>query len=287
MKIGFIGLGIMGRPMALNLLKAGFELTVYNRTASKCETLREAGADVASSPAEAARGADAVITIVSNTCDVEEVLLGPQGVHQGIASGAVVIDMSTISPIATEQFARRFEELGVSMLDAPVSGGDTGAQAGTLSIMVGGPAEAFQRCLPVFQAMGKTITHIGPSGHGQKTKLVNQVLGAGTCMAMVDAVRLMQKSGLDCDKAIQALAGGAAGSWQWSNLAPRVVAEDFAPGFMIKLLSKDLRLVEELARSLNLELPIQQETAQCFFKAEASGLGDLGTQGVYRLFEKK
>ena len=256
-KVGFIGLGIMGIPMVRNLMKAGFDVTVYNRTASKADKMVAEGAIKANSPAEVARKNSVVITMVSDTPDVESVILGENGVIEGIQPDAVVIDMSTISPQATRKLAARLEEKKAHMLDAPVSGGEGGAIAGTLSIMVGGDAAILERCRPVLEAMGKTITYIGGHGMGQTTKLMNQILVAGNLNAVCEALVFAQKQGVDLQKAIEAVKGGAAGSWQLSNLGPKIIKRDFAPGFMVELLQKDLRLVNEAAESTKTPLLAQ------------------------------
>ncbi|MCK5088112.1 MAG: NAD(P)-dependent oxidoreductase, partial [Melioribacteraceae bacterium] len=254
-KIGFIGMGIMGQPMSLNLIKAGFDVTAYNRTESKTKPIVVAEGKSASSPKETAENSDIIITIVSDTPDVEEVILGENGVINGAKEGSVVIDMSTISPSATQEIAERLSEKGIEMLDAPVSGGDTGAINGTLAIMVGGKKEVLENCMPVFEAMGKTITHCGANGMGQIVKLCNQILVSVTNMAVSEAVLFAQKSGVDAQTMIEATKGGAAGSWQLANQGPKMVDEDFAPGFMIDLQQKDLRLVLEAASKMNLPIP--------------------------------
>lgn len=284
--IGFIGLGIMGLPMARNLMKAGFELTVYNRTHAKCDALAAEGAKVAASPAEAAANTDAVITIVTDTPDVEQVILGAEGVIQSVKPGTVVIDMSTISPKATRKMSQALAAKGAGMLDAPVSGGDIGAQKGTLTIMVGGEAADFERVLPVFQAMGKTITHVGPSGAGQCTKLCNQVLVAIHLVAVSESLLLAKTSGLDLHKTLAVLTGGAANSWSLQNLGPRIVDGDHNPGFMVRLLLKDLRLVMEAAADGDLPLIGTSLAQQMFIAVEKMGCGDLGTQSVIRAFEQ-
>ncbi len=281
-KIGFIGLGIMGKPMALNLMKAGFELVVYNRTKSKMNALIEQGAVGADSPKEVAENSDIIITIVSDTPDVEDVILGEQGVIHGAKAGSVVIDMSTISPSATKEMAAKLKEKNVDMLDAPVSGGDTGAINGTLAIMVGGDKEVLDRCMPVFNAMGKTITHTGTNGMGQVVKLCNQILVSVTNMAVSEAVLFAQKSGVDPHTMIEATKGGAAGSWQLANLGPKMVDEDFAPGFMIDLQQKDLRLVLEAASQLNLPLLALSYVHQMYTSNQANGEGKEGTQALYK-----
>jgi 3-hydroxyisobutyrate dehydrogenase len=286
MNIGFIGLGIMGRPMALNLLKAGFTLTVYNRTASKVKPLVDAGAAASGSAREVAERSAVVITMVSDTPDVEAVLFGEEGVWDGLREGQVVIDMSSISPAATRGIAARLAEKWVSMLDAPVTGGEKGAIEATLAIMVGGKKQTFDHCLNIFKAMGKTIVHAGPSGSGQTTKLVNQILCAQHIMAMADGLRFARESGLDLETTLAAVSGGAAGSWMLSNLAPRILQNDFAPGFMIKLQQKDLRLVQEAQREMRGKYPATDLAYSLFTRAVENGLGELGTQGFIRVYEE-
>ncbi|RMD82592.1 MAG: NAD(P)-dependent oxidoreductase, partial [Chloroflexi bacterium] len=242
-RIGFIGLGIMGRGMAANILRAGFPLTVWNRTPGRTDEFVAAGAQLATSPADLAERSDIVISCVSDTPDVEAVLFGPQGAIEGARAGMLMIDMSTISPQGAQQFAARLAERGIGFLDAPVSGGSEGAARGTLSIMVGGPADLVERAMPVLQAMGKTITHVGGHGAGQTVKLVNQILVVGTMLAISEAFVFAQASGVDLEKALTAVSGGAAGSWMLSNRGPQVIRRDWRPGFTIDLQQKDLRLV--------------------------------------------
>ena len=285
-RIGFIGLGIMGKPMAHNLLKAGYSLTVYNRSDGPVEELVAAGATAAASPQAVAANADVVVTIVTDTPDVQQVLLGENGVIHTIAQDAVVIDMSTISPTATREIVRSIQEKGASMLDAPVSGGEGGAIAGALSIMVGGEEAVFNRCLPIFETLGKNIVHVGQSGAGQLTKLCNQIAVAVTNLAMSEALIFGAKSGLDLKKMQHAIQGGAAGSWQLSNLAPRVLERDFAPGFMVKLQQKDLRLVLQEADRLKLSLPATSLVHHLFHALESQGAGDEGTQALVKVLEQ-
>ena len=285
MHIGFVGLGIMGKPMAMNLLKAGFTLTVYNRTAAKCGPLVDAGAAAVGSPRDAAKCSDVVVTIVSDTPDVEAVLFGEEGIWHGLKDGQIVIDMSSISPAETERYAARLIEKNVEMLDAPVTGGEKGAIEGTLAIMVGGKREAFNRCLPIFQALGKTIVYAGQSGSGQKTKLVNQMLCAQHIVSMAEGLRFARLSGLDMETTLKVVSGGAAGSWMLSNLAPRILQNDFAPGFTIKLQQKDLRLVREALQDMKGIYPAADLAYALFTEAVASGLGELGTQGLINLFK--
>lgn len=253
--VGFIGLGIMGQGMARNLLKAGFTLSVWNRTASKAEALAAEGATTRATPAEVAAHSDIIITCVSDTPDVEAVILGENGVIHGAKAGSLVIDCSTISPQATQVMAEKLAAKNIRMLDAPISGGSEGAAKGTLSIMVGGAAEDFERAMPAFQAMGKTITHVGGTGAGQTVKLVNQVLVVGNCLAMCEALLLAQAGGVDLKKTYDAISQGAAGSWMFTNRAPQIINRDWRPGFMVSLQQKDLRLVLEAADQLGVPLP--------------------------------
>jgi 3-hydroxyisobutyrate dehydrogenase len=283
---GFIGLGIMGLPMARNLMKAGFNLAVYNRTASRCQPLVHEGATLAESPGQAAAHSDVVITMVTDTPDVEEVILGENGVIHSARPGLILIDMSTISPKATRRMAGLLHEKGVYLLDAPVSGGDIGAQNGTLTIMAGGEAAAFDRCMPVLQALGKTLTHVGPSGAGQCTKLCNQVLVAIHLVAVSESLLLAKSSGLDLHKTLQVLTGGAANSWSLQNLGPKIVDGDLNPGFMVRLLLKDLRLVMEAAADGDLPMIGTSFAQQMFIAVQKLGCGSLGTQSVIRAFEQ-
>ncbi|MBA7710062.1 2-hydroxy-3-oxopropionate reductase [subsurface metagenome] len=285
-KVGFIGLGIMGMPMAHNLIKAGFEVIVYNRTTSKAEQMVSKGAKKADSPKEVAEKSPVVITIVSDTPDVESVILGKNGVIEGIKPDSVVIDMSTISPQATQKIATRLREKGAYILDAPVSGGEQGAINGTLSIMVGGDAKIFERCRPILEAMGKSIIHVGPNSMGQTVKLMNQILVAGTLNAVVEALIFAQKAGVDLEKALEAVKGGAAGSWQLSNLAPRIIRRDFRPGFMVDLIQKDLRLVMGAAEVVKTPLPVTSFIHQMYYSLQSAGEGRDGTQALVKVLER-
>jgi 3-hydroxyisobutyrate dehydrogenase len=279
--LAFIGLGIMGRPMAGHLLAGGHRLRVHTRTRASAEPLLSAGAAWADSPAAASAGAEVVFICVSDTPDVRQVLLGPGGVVESARPGLTVVDHSTISPAATREMAAPLANRGVTLLDAPVSGGDVGARNATLSIMVGGDPAAFDRALPLLQLMGKTVTHCGPSGAGQLTKLVNQVLVSVTNLAVSEALTLAAAGGLDPARTIAAVAGGGAGSWQLSNLGPKMVAGDFAPGFMIDLQAKDLRLVREAADVAGVALPTVAHVAELFDQLRAQGRGRDGTQALF------
>jgi 3-hydroxyisobutyrate dehydrogenase-like beta-hydroxyacid dehydrogenase len=227
------------------------------------------------------------VTIVSDTPDVEQVLFGEGGVAEGLSEGKVVLDMSTISPAASIEFAKKLKKNGVVMLDAPVSGGQKGATDGTLSIMVGGSDEAFERCLPLLQAMGKTIIHVGGNGSGLATKMVNQVAGSMALLAMAEAMRIVAHSGVDTEKVLQALRGGAARSGMLEAYPERVLSGDFSPGFKIRLMNKDLRLASEFAQSLSLELPVFSRVRSLYREAEDNGMGELGVQGIYCYEEER
>jgi len=285
-RIGFIGLGIMGGAMSMNLLKAGFPLTVWNRTPEKMRPLLEAGAKPMDSPKEVAERADIVIDMVTDSKDVEEVLLGREGVIHGARPGTIVVDMSTISPIVTREIAKKLGEKGIRMLDAPVSGGDIGARNATLSIMVGGDAEAYEECLPVFQAMGKTITHIGGHGDGQVCKAVNQILVGANVLGVAEALMFASKAGVDVDKVLAAVSGGAAGSWQLANNGPKMLKGDYAPGFKVKDYIKDLRIIMETAAETKTPLVETAVVQQMFRNLDAEGLRDKGTQAVIVAVEK-
>ena len=285
-RIGFIGLGIMGRPMARNLMTAGYSLTVWNRSRPGIEELAREGASPASSPQEVARQSDVVITMVTDSPDVEEVALGPNGIIEGARPGLVHIDMSTISPTVTRRIASRLAERGIEMLDAPVSGGDTGARAGTLSIMVGGNEETFGRCRPVFAVLGRTIVHCGPNGAGQTVKLCNQIVVALNNLAMCEALVFAAKAGVDSRRMLEAVGAGAASSWALLNLAPRILDRDFRPGFKVTHQQKDLRLALEAAGQQASPLPGTSLAHQLFAAVEAEGLGAEGTQALVIALEK-
>jgi len=285
-RIGVVGTGIMGRPMALNLAKAGFDVTAYNRTAARAEALAKEGITVAKSVAEVGESCTVVITMVPDTDDVLEVVEGEGGLASSMKDGSVLIDMSTIAPGPTGELAARLVSKGIAMLDAPVSGGAWGAQQGTLSIMVGGEQATFERCLPVFDAIGKTIMLMGPSGMGQTTKLVNQILVVGVASTVAEALVFAAANGADLLKTIEAVGSGAAGSWQLSNLGPRMIRRDFAPGFMVKLQQKDLRLILEAAQDKHLPLAVTSIARQYFTAAEAAGLGEEGTQAIIKVVEQ-
>jgi 3-hydroxyisobutyrate dehydrogenase len=284
--VGFIGLGIMGSGMSRNLVSAGFDLTVWNRTPAKAQPLAAAGARVAASPADVARGCGVVFVCVSDTPDVEQVVLGDQGIVEGAAPGCLIIDMSTISPSATRSVAARLAERDVRFLDAPVSGGSEGAARGTLSIMVGGDAADLDRARPYLAAIGSTITHVGPVGAGQTCKLVNQVLVVVTMLGVAEALLLAQAGGLNLERAIQAVEGGAAGSWMLSNRGTQAIARDWRPGFSIDLQQKDLRLVLETADALGVPLLATSNVFQLYRTLQAAGLGHEGNHALVKALER-
>ena len=284
-RVGFIGLGIMGRGMALNLAKANFPLTVWNRTASKAKALAAAGATVATSPAAVAYESDIIFICVSDTPDVEAVILGDGGVLEGARPGSLVIDCSTISPTATKKIAATLSERGVHMLDAPISGGSEGAARGTLSIMVGGAEADFARALPALQAIGKQITHVGPTGAGQTVKLMNQILVVGNALAISEALLFAQASGVDLQRALEAVKAGAAGSWMLSYRGPQILERDWRPGFTIDLQQKDLRLVLEAADDNGTPTPGTALIFQFYRTLQAQGLGNEGNHALVKALE--
>ncbi len=284
-KVGFIGLGIMGRGMVDNLMKAGFDVTVWNRTASRMDAFVAKGAIPADSPKQVAELCDIIIICVSDTPDVEAVILGDAGVIHGASAGDLVIDMSTINPVNTVEIARQLHAKGIAMLDAPISGGSEGAANGTLSIMIGGSEADVARATPCFEAMGSTITHVGEQGAGQTVKLSNQILCVVNMLAASEALLFAQAGGVNLDKMLQAVTGGAAGSWMLANRGPQVIRDDWRPGFTIDLQQKDLRLV--LGAADKMGIPVIA-TALCFNlyrTLQAQGLGHEGNHGIVKALE--
>lgn len=282
MNVAFIGLGTMGIPMAMNLLAAGHQLTVHNRSRDRELPLVDAGAQRADTPAAAAAAADIIVICVSDTPDVEAVILGPEGVITGAQPGSLVIDMSTISPTATRAIATQLANHQIAMLDAPVSGGSEGAQNGTLSIMVGGEAEQVTRAMPVLSAMGKTITHVGPIGAGQTTKAINQIVVAGTFWAVAEGLSLGLKAELDMEKVVQAVGGGAAGSWAFTNRSGNMLDNTYPLGFRMRLHRKDLLIALGAARELGLPLPMAAYVEQIESGLIAQGFGDEDMSAIAR-----
>jgi len=285
MKIGFIGLGIMGRPMAKNLLKAGHPLVVHSRSRGPVDEVVKAGAKAASTPKEVAAQCDVLITMLPNSPDVEQVALGKDGILEGARAGLLFADMSTISPIVSKKVGEALAAKGVKMLDAPVSGGEKGAIDGALSIMVGGDRSTFDAVLPIFQAMGKTITLLGPLGMGGFTKLANQIIVAVNLTALAEALTLGKKAGLDRELLLTALGGGLAGSKCLEQKKPNYIAGTYNPGFKIDLHFKDLGLIMESARALGVPLPATAVVQELFSAMRVKGRGGLDHSGIITLLE--
>lgn len=286
MIIAFLGTGIMGAPMAANLIASGHTLRVYNRSAPKTAPLVAKGAQACATPAEAVAGAEVVITMLGLPKDVEEVYLGPAGVIASAASGAVLIDMTTSSPALAVRIADAAAARGLSALDAPVSGGEIGAINGKLSIMVGGSADAFERMRPVFEAMGTNINHLGPAGSGQHCKLVNQTVIAGTMLGVAEGISYAIRSGLDPNQVLAAIGTGAASSFLLNGLGPKMIAADFAPGFMIEHIAKDLALAAEEGRRMALDLEGLAVALNRYSSLRDNGFGREGTQALIRSYRE-
>ncbi len=284
-KIGFIGLGVMGASMASRLIDAGYELYIHNRTKSKGDALAARGALWCGSPREVAENAEITFTIVGYPRDVEEVYLGKDGLIEGASGGKIFCDMTTTKPSLDIMIAERLAEKGAEMADAPVSGGDTGAKNGTLSIMAGCSSEVFRALLPCFEAMGKNITHMGPVGSGQHTKMANQIVIAGTMCGVSEALVYGAKAGLDLEKMVSTISKGAAGCWTLDNLAPRVLRGDYEPGFMVDHFIKDMGIALDEAERMELPLPSIALTKQLYLAIRAEGMGRKGTQVLVKALE--
>ncbi len=277
---------MMGKRMARRLLRAGYSLVVHNRSRGPVEELAREGAEPAWSPREVAERVDVLITMVPDSPDVEKVLFGEGGVAESGKRGLIVVDMSTISPIKAREFAERLRERGIEMLDAPVSGGTIGAEQGTLTIMVGGRREVFEKVKPILSVLGKKITYMGGNGAGQSTKICNQVAIAGALLGVCESLLLAKASGLDPMKVIDVLSGGAASSWQLINLGPKIVERDFEPGFKASHFRKDLRIAREIGEELDLPLLGAGMVYELLKSLEAEGLGEKGTQALALVLEK-
>jgi 3-hydroxyisobutyrate dehydrogenase len=283
--IGFVGLGIMGHGMAANLVDAGIETAVWNRTAGRADDLVVAGAVLLPSPGDVAAQCDVVMICVSDTPDVEAVVFGDQGLATALRPGALIVDHSTISPEATKRFADEVSQLGGHWLDAPVSGGSEGAVNGTLSIMIGGDADQVARAMPYLEVVGATITHVGPTGAGQLVKAVNQILVVLNQLAVSEALLLADAGGLDLEATLKAVEGGAAGSWMLSNRGPQMIERDWRPGFTIDLQQKDLRLVLDAADELGVPVPGTSLVFQLYRALQAQGLGSDGNHALVKALE--
>lgn len=286
MNITWIGTGVMGASMAINLKNCGHTLTLFNRTQEKAEKIAaECGMRVASSIAEAVKEADAVFTIVGYPDDVQEVMLSTDGVFSHAPQGCLIVDMTTSLPSLAVLLHAKAKGKGLRLLDAPVSGGDAGAKNGTLSIMVGGDKEDFDAALPLFECMGKNIVYMGSAGNGQHTKAANQIAVAGATAAMTEALLYSKQVGLDPDAMLRAITAGAAGSWQLSNMAPRVLKGDVAPGFFVKHFIKDMKIIKKEMEERKIDLRMLNEVLSMYEAFAEAGHGDLGTQGLIRLYE--
>ncbi len=285
-RIAWIGTGVMGVSMAGHLLDAGYDLTVHTRTKSKSAGLLERGAIWAETPAEAADGADAAISIVGYPDDVEQTHLGPAGTLAAPSPPPILVDMTTSRPSLARQIADEAERVGAASLDAPVSGGDIGAREARLSIMVGGPADAFERLRPVLDRLGTTVVYHGPAGSGQHVKMVNQILVAGTMMSTCEALLYAGKAGLDPRRVIDSVGSGAAGSWTINNLGPRIIDRDFDPGFYVEHFIKDLGIALDEAATMKLSLPGLAQARHLYEAVRAQGHGRLGTQALMLVFEQ-
>jgi len=284
--VAFLGMGLMGTRMSINLIKAGFSVHVYNRTASKTECVVEAGGVAFGSPEEACQKADAVISCVTDSPDVEQVLFGPSGAVLGARPDTLFIDMSTISPSVSIQIGQRLIERGFRFVEAPVTGGTLGAQNGTLSILVGGSSEDFQSARKYFEAMGKNITHCGPWGAGQGVKLCNQIMGALNLLGVCEAMSLARGLQIDPKVLVEALAGGAATSWALQNLGPKICNGDWSPGFMVDTQQKDMRLVAQAAENANVSLPGAALVTQLWRSSQVYGHGTEGIHALAKVLER-
>ncbi|MFL0506043.1 NAD(P)-dependent oxidoreductase [Ureibacillus sp. 179-F W5.1 NHS] len=283
-KIAFIGTGVMGASIVKHLLKADFDVTVYSRTKSKTAELVELGAKWAPTPKEAADGKDIIITMVGFPSDVEEVYSGQDGIFQTAKKGAVVVDMTTSEPTLAKNLYAKAKEKGIFSIDAPVSGGDVGAQNGTLSIMVGGDKEIFDELLPILQIFGSNIVYQGGPGAGQHTKMCNQLLIATNMIGVCESIAYALKAGLDIDKVLQSISTGAAGSWSLSNLGPRMIKGDLEPGFYVKHFIKDMKIAIEEAERMDLDLPGVKLSKQLYNTLLEKGYGEKGTQALIKYY---
>ncbi len=286
-KLGFVGTGVMGASMAENLMNAGHELHIFNRTKSKADRLISNGAHWCSSPGEVASNSEVTFAIVGFPEDVESVFLGKDGLIEKSEAGKVIIDMTTSSPALAIKIAKEGRARDISAMDAPVSGGDIGAREAKLSIMVGGDKKTFDKCLPLFQIMGKNIVYQGPAGSGQHTKMCNQIAIASTMVAICESLIYAHKSGLDPKNVLKSIESGAAGSWSLSNLGPRILNNDFEPGFFIKHIVKDITIARDSARELGLNLPGLDLALKSYSKLEEMGLGEKGTQALFNLYKQE
>lgn len=286
-KIGFIGVGIMGKSIVRNLMRAGYEVVIYSRTKEKTLDVIEEGAVWRASVAECIKDADVIFTMVGYPQDVEEVYFGEKGIIACASKGAYLIDMTTTSPKISKRIAREAKAAGMHALDAPVSGGDAGARNATLSIMVGGEKEDFDACLPLFNVIGTTVIYEGEAGNGQHTKMANQIALGGCLSGVCEAITYATSVGLDVQTMLDSISQGAAGSWQMTNMGPRMAKGDFAPGFFVKHYIKDMKIAVEEAADAGAELHILQKILEMYSSLEEEGCGDEGTQALLKYYDRK
>lgn len=284
--IGFIGTGVMGASMVRNLLKNGFNVSVYNRTKAKAEALKDDGAVVCDSIKECVKDKDAVITIIGYPKDIEEIYFSEYGILANVTQKSYLIDMTTSSPKLAEKIYEKAKEKGLQALDAPVSGGDIGAKNATLAIMVGGDKDAFDACRPLFEAMGKNIVHEGKAGAGQHVKMANQIVVAANTLGVCEAISYTKAMGIDPEIMLKTIETGAAASWQVSNNGPKMCKEDFAPGFFIKHFVKDMKIALDECRDKGIRLPVLEEVCAMYVDMENNSQGDLGTQAIIKKYSK-
>ena len=284
MKVGFIGTGVMGSSMVRHLLKADYDINVFNRTKKKALPLVDEGAVWQNSPAEVAEKSDVIFTIVGYPTDVEEVYFGDKGILEGLTEGKIVVDMTTSTPELAVRISERAGEMKVKSLDAPVSGGDLGAKNGTLTVMVGGEETAFETVRPLFESFSGSLNLFGPAGSGQHTKMVNQIMVAGTMTGMTEMLVYAKAAGLKLEEVIKTVNGGAAQNWSLGNYAPRIITEDYSPGFFVKHFVKDLKIVLDEAAKMNLNLPSTTQAYDLYEMLQDKGHGDDGTQALIKLW---
>lgn len=285
MKIGFIGTGVMGNSLVKHLLEAGHDVAIYTRTAKKADNLVELGAQLMESPLQVAQHSDTLFTMVGYPSDLEQVYFGEDGILDGAREGAIAIDLTTSQPKLAQRIYEAAKKKGVRSLDAPVSGGDIGARNGTLSIMVGGDESVFKEVLPLLELLGQNIVFQGPAGAGQHTKMCNQITIASTMIGVCESLIYAKKAGLDPEQVLQSISAGAAGSWSLSNLAPRMIKEDFEPGFYIKHFIKDMKIAAEEAEMMGLKLPGLRQSLHMYESLATNGYGDNGTQALIKYYE--
>ena len=283
--IGFVGTGVMGCPMATHILKEGYKLYVYNRTSTKAQSLIDSGAYLCENPGQVAKNCDVIFAIVGFPKDVESIFLSPDGIVENAKSGAIIVDMTTSRPDLAQKIAEIAAKKGIQSLDAPVSGGDVGAKSGTLSIMVGGEREAYDRILPLFELMGGNVVYQGPAGSGQHTKMANQIAIASTMLAMCESLTYAKKAGLDPHEVLKSISNGAAGSWTLDNLAPRILRGDYEPGFFVKHFIKDMQIAIDSGESMGVDISALKVAKAKFDQIADKGFMEKGTQSLIKAYE--